>query len=217
MAKMEEKTGRSYGLFNYYGAEDAKEIIVAMGSVTEAIEETIDELNARGEKYGLVKVHLFRPFSVEHLLKVIPQSVEKICVIDRTKEPGSNGEPLYLDVCSAFYGKENAPKIVGGRYGLASKDVTPSDIKAIFDNLKKDDSKNFFTVGIEDDVTFTSIPVEDELRIVTPGTVRCKFWGLGSDGTVGANKQAIKIIGENTDKYVQGSRRIITRCISCKC
>ena len=203
MAKIEEKTGRSYGLFNYYGAEDAKEIIVAMGSVTEAIEETIDELNARGEKYGLVKVHLFRPFSVEHLLKVIPQSVEKICVIDRTKEPGCNGEPLYLDVCSAFYGKENAPKIVGGRYGLASKDVTPSDIKAIFDNLKKDDSKNFFTVGIEDDVTFTSIPVEDELRIVTPGTVRCKFWGLGSDGTVGANKQAIKIIGENTDKYVQ--------------
>lgn len=203
MAKIEEKTGRSYGLFNYYGAEDAKEIIVAMGSVTEAIEETIDELNARGEKYGLVKVHLFRPFSVEHLLKVIPQSVEKICVIDRTKEPGCNGEPLYLDVCSAFYGKENVPKIVGGRYGLASKDVTPSDIKAIFDNLKKDDSKNFFTVGIEDDVTFTSIPVEDELRIVTPGTVRCKFWGLGSDGTVGANKQAIKIIGENTDKYVQ--------------
>ena len=203
MAKMEEKTGRSYGLFNYYGAEDAKEIIVAMGSVTEAIEETIDELNARGEKYGLVKVHLFRPFSVEHLLKVIPQSVEKICVIDRTKEPGCNGEPLYLDVCSAFYGKENAPKIVGGRYGLASKDVTPSDIKAVFDNLKKEDSKNFFTVGIEDDVTFTSIPVEDELRIVTPGTVRCKFWGLGSDGTVGANKQAIKIIGENTDKYVQ--------------
>ena len=203
MAKMEEKTGRSYGLFNYYGAEDAKEIIVAMGSVTEAIEETIDELNARGEKYGLVKVHLFRPFSVEHLLKVIPQSVEKICVIDRTKEPGCNGEPLYLDVCSAFYGKENAPKIVGGRYGLASKDVTPSDIKAIFDNLKKDNSKNFFTVGIEDDVTFTSIPVEDELRIATPGTVRCKFWGLGSDGTVGANKQAIKIIGENTDKYVQ--------------
>ena len=203
MAKMEEKTGRSYGLFNYYGAEDAKEIIVAMGSVTETIEETIDELNARGEKYGLVKVHLFRPFSVEHLLKVIPQSVEKICVIDRTKEPGCNGEPLYLDVCSAFYGKENAPKIVGGRYGLASKDVTPSDIKAIFDNLKKEDSKNFFTVGIEDDVTFTSIPVEDELRIATPGTVRCKFWGLGSDGTVGANKQAIKIIGENTDKYVQ--------------
>ena len=203
MAKIEEKTGRSYGLFNYYGAEDAKEIIVAMGSVTEAIEETIDELNARGEKYGLVKVHLFRPFSVEHLLKVIPQSVEKICVIDRTKEPGCNGEPLYLDVCSAFYGKENAPKIVGGRYGLASKDVTPSDIKAIFDNLKKEDSKNFFTVGIEDDVTFTSIPVEEELRIATPGTVRCKFWGLGSDGTVGANKQAIKIIGENTDKYVQ--------------
>ena len=203
MAKMEEKTGRSYGLFNYYGAEDAKEIIVAMGSVTEAIEETIDELNARGEKYGLVKVHLFRPFSVEHLLKVIPQSVEKICVIDRTKEPGCNGEPLYLDVCSAFYGKENAPKIVGGRYGLASKDVTPSDIKAVFDNLKKENSKKFFTVGIEDDVTFTSIPVEDELRIATPGTVRCKFWGLGSDGTVGANKQAIKIIGENTDKYVQ--------------
>ena len=203
MAKIEEKTGRSYGLFNYYGAEDAKEIIIAMGSVTEAIEETIDELNARGEKYGLVKIHLFRPFSVEHLLKAIPQTVEKICVIDRTKEPGSLGEPLYLDVCSAFYGRENAPKIIGGRYGLASKDVTPSDIKAIFDNLKKETPKNNFTVGIEDDVTFTSIPVVDELKISTPGTVRCKFWGLGSDGTVGANKQAIKIIGENTDKYVQ--------------
>ena len=203
MGKMSELTGRNYGLFNYYGAEDAKHVIVAMGSVTEAIEETIDELNARGEKYGLVKVHLFRPFSTEHFLKAIPATAEKICVMDRTKEPGSIGEPLYLDVRTAFYEKENRPVIIGGRYGLASKDVTPTHIKAIFDNLKKEDAKNNFTVGIEDDVTNTSIPVEEELRVVTPGTVRCKFWGLGSDGTVGANKQAIKIIGENTDKYVQ--------------
>ena len=203
MSKINKLTGREYGLFNYYGAEDATDIIIAMGSVTETIEETIDELNAKGEKYGLVKVHLFRPFSVEHFLNVIPKTVKKIAVIDRTKEPGALGEPLYLDVCSAFYTSEHRPTIIGGRYGLASKDVTPSDIKAIFDNLKEEDAKNRFTVGIEDDVTNTSIKVADELKISTPGTVRCKFWGLGSDGTVGANKQAIKIIGENTDKYVQ--------------
>jgi pyruvate-ferredoxin/flavodoxin oxidoreductase len=203
MRKISNITGRNYGLFNYYGAEDATHIIIAMGSVTETIEETIDELNSKGEKYGLVKVHLFRPFSVEHFLNAIPNTVKKIAVMDRTKEPGALGEPLYLDVCSAFYGRENAPVIVGGRYGLASKDVTPSDIKAIFDNLKKEDAKNQFTIGIEDDVTNTSISVVDELKISTPGTVRCKFWGLGSDGTVGANKQAIKIIGENTDKHVQ--------------
>lgn len=203
MQRMNELTGRNYGLFNYYGASDAEYVVVAMGSVTEAIEETIDALNATGEKYGLVKVHLFRPFSTEHFLAAMPSTVKKICVLDRTKEPGSIGEPLYLDVRSAFYDAENAPEIIGGRYGLASKDVTPSHLKAVFDNLKSEEAKNQFTVGIVDDVTFTSIPVNDELRVNTGGTVRCKFWGLGSDGTVGANKQAVKIIGEHTNKYVQ--------------
>ena len=203
MQKMNELTGRNYGLFNYYGASDAEYVVIAMGSVTEAIEETIDALNAAGEKYGLVKVHLFRPFSTEHFLAAIPSTVKKICVLDRTKEPGAIGEPLYLDVRSAFYNAENAPEIIGGRYGLASKDVTPSHLKAVFDNLKSEEAKNQFTVGIVDDVTFTSIPVNDELKVNTGGTVRCKFWGLGSDGTVGANKQAVKIIGEHTNKYVQ--------------
>ncbi|CEI71900.1 pyruvate:ferredoxin (flavodoxin) oxidoreductase [Romboutsia hominis] len=203
MNKIGELTGRQYGLFNYYGAEDAKEILIAIGSVTEAIEETIDELNAKGEKYGLVKVHLFRPFSKEHLLKVIPKSVNKICVLDRTKEPGAIGEPLYLDVRAVYYGQENAPMIIGGRYGLGSKDVTPTDIKAIFDNLVCDNPKDQFTVGIVDDVTHKSLEVKEELKVVKQGTINCKFWGLGSDGTVGANKQAIKIIGDNTDKYVQ--------------
>ena len=203
MAKMSELTGRKHGLFNYYGDENAKNIIIAMGSVTETIEETIDYLNAKGGSYGLVKVHLFRPFSVEHLLKVIPQSVEKICVIDRTKEPGCNGEPLYLDVRNAFFDVENAPMIIGGRYGLGSKDVTPTDIKTVFDNLTSEKPKNNFTLGIVDDVTNTSLEKSESIKIAHPGTVRCKFWGLGSDGTVGANKQAIKIIGDNTDKYAQ--------------
>ena len=203
MQRMNELTGRNYGLFNYYGAPDAEYVVVAMGSVTEAIEETIDALNAKGEKYGLVKVHLFRPFSTEHFLAAMPSTVKKVCVLDRTKEPGSIGEPLYLDVRSAFYNTENAPIIIGGRYGLASKDVTPTHLKAVFDNLKLQDSKNQFTVGIVDDVTFTSIPINDELKVNPKGTVRCKFWGLGSDGTVGANKQAVKIIGEHTNKYAQ--------------
>ncbi|MBP3887989.1 MAG: pyruvate:ferredoxin (flavodoxin) oxidoreductase [Cellulosilyticum sp.] len=203
MQKMNELTGRQYGLFNYYGAEDAEHVIVAMGSVTETMEEAIDALNAQGEKYGLVKVHLFRPFATERFLETLPRTVKKVCVMDRTKEPGALGEPLYLDVKSALYGKENAPMIIGGRYGLGSKDVTPTHIKAIFDHLKSEDAKDHFTVGIEDDVTYTSIDVKDTLKVVEPGTVRCKFWGLGSDGTVGANKQAIKIIGEHTNKYVQ--------------
>ena len=203
MQKMNELTGRQYGLFNYYGAEDAVYVVVAMGSVTETIEEAIDALNARGEKYGLVKVHLFRPFASDHFLNCLPKTTQKVCVMDRTKEPGALGEPLYLDVKAALYGKENAPVVIGGRYGLGSKDVTPSDIKAIFDHLKQEDAKDHFTVGIEDDVTYTSIPVKDDLKVVKPGMVRCKFWGLGSDGTVGANKQAIKVIGEHTNKYVQ--------------
>ena len=203
MQKMNELTGRNYGLFNYYGAEDATHVIVAMGSVTETMEEAIDALNAQGEKYGLVKVHLFRPFATDRFLEALPKTVQKVCVMDRTKEPGALGEPLYLDVKSALYGQDNAPVVIGGRYGLGSKDVTPTDIKAIFDHLKSEDAKDHFTVGIEDDVTYTSIPVKETLKVVEPGTVRCKFWGLGSDGTVGANKQAIKIIGEHTNKYVQ--------------
>ena len=203
MNEVSKLTGRSYGLFDYYGAPDATNILIAMGSVTETIEETIDELNSKGEKLGLVKVHLYRPFSTKHLLNVIPKTVEKICVLDRTKEPGSIGEPLYLDVRSAFYEELNAPMIIGGRYGLGSKDVTPASIKAIFDNLASVNPKNQFTVGIDDDVTNTSIPVDASFKLEHKDTINCKFWGLGSDGTVGANKQAIKIIGDNTKKYVQ--------------
>ena len=203
MNEIGKLTGRKHGLFNYYGAEDAKEIVIAMGSVTETIEETIDYLNSMGSKYGLVKVHLFRPFSKKHLLNVIPNTVEKICVLDRTKEPGALGEPLYLDVRSVFYNKENAPLIIGGRYGLGSKDVTPADIKTIFDNLAGQYPKDQFTIGIDDDVTHTSLDVDKSFKLTNKGTINCKFWGLGSDGTVGANKQAIKIIGDNTNKYAQ--------------
>ncbi|RDY24962.1 pyruvate:ferredoxin (flavodoxin) oxidoreductase [Romboutsia maritimum] len=203
MDKMSEVTGRKHSLFDYYGDKDAKYLVIAMGSVTETIEETIDALNAKGEKYGLVKVHLYRPFSIDHLLKAIPSTVERICVLDRTKEPGATGEPLYLDVRDAFYGKENAPMIIGGRYGLGSKDTTPTEIKTVFDNLVSAQPKNRFTVGIVDDVTNTSLTLSEPLKIATKGTIRCKFWGLGSDGTVGANKQAIKIIGDNTEKYAQ--------------
>ena len=203
MNEVSKLTGRSYGLFDYYGAPDATNILIAMGSVTETIEETIDELNSKGEKLGLVKVHLYRPFSNKHLLEAIPASAERICVLDRTKEPGSTGEPLYLDVRNAFFDVENAPMIIGGRYGLGSKDVTPTDIKTVFDNLTSEKPKNNFTLGIVDDVTNTSLEKSESIKIAHPGTVRCKFWGLGSDGTVGANKQAIKIIGDNTDKYAQ--------------
>lgn len=203
MKQMSNLTGRNYGLFNYYGPEDAKEILVAIGSVTETIEETIDELNSKGAKYGLVKVHLYRPFSMKHFLDVVPNSVEKICVLDRTKEPGAPGEPLYLDVRSVYYNEEKKPLIIGGRYGLGSKDVTPSDIKTILDNLSSSNPKDQFTVGIVDDVTNTSLESTNDLKLDHKGTINCKFWGLGSDGTVGANKQAIKIIGENTKKYAQ--------------
>ncbi|GAA0707536.1 pyruvate:ferredoxin (flavodoxin) oxidoreductase [Paraclostridium ghonii] len=203
MNQISELTGRKHGLFDYYGAEDAKYVIVAMGSVTEAIEETIDALNAQGEKYGLVKVHLYRPFSMQHFVDAMPSTVERICVLDRTKEPGATGEPLYLDVKSIYYGKENAPMVIGGRYGLGSKDTVPTHIKTVYDNLKLESPKDQFTLGIVDDVTNTSLELSDELKIAQKGTVRCKFWGLGSDGTVGANKQAIKIIGDNTEKYAQ--------------
>ncbi|MBP3886063.1 MAG: pyruvate:ferredoxin (flavodoxin) oxidoreductase [Cellulosilyticum sp.] len=201
--QMNHLTGRNYSLFNYVGVPDAEEIIIAMGSVTETIEEVVEALNAKGAKYGAVKVHLYRPFSSKHLLAAIPKTVKRICVLDRTKEPGAVGEPLYLDVCSAFYGQSNVPMIIGGRYGLGSKDTVPTHIKAVFDNLVSDNPINGFTVGIVDDVTHKSLELKDELKIAQPGTVRCKFWGLGSDGTVGANKQAIKIIGNHTDKYAQ--------------
>jgi pyruvate-ferredoxin/flavodoxin oxidoreductase len=203
MAKINSLTGRDYHLFNYYGAADADRMIIAMGSVCDTIQETIDYLNARGEKVGLLTVHLYRPFSLEHFFKYIPETVKKISVLDRTKEPGSAGEPLYQDVRSAFYDNANKPLIVGGRYGLGSKEVTPGNILAVYDNLKNESPKNGFTLGIEDDVTFMSLPITEEIDTTAEGTKACKFWGLGSDGTVGANKSAIKIIGDHTDMYAQ--------------
>ncbi|NLJ40445.1 MAG: pyruvate:ferredoxin (flavodoxin) oxidoreductase, partial [Clostridiales bacterium] len=203
MGEISKLTGREYKPFNYYGAPDAEYVIIAMGSVTQTIEETIDYLLAAGEKVGLVKVHLYRPFSEKYFLDVLPSTVKKIAVLDRTKEPGAVGEPLYQDVKSILYRRENAPIIIGGRYGLGSKDTTPTHIKAVYDNLKKEDAKDGFTLGIVDDVTHTSILPLEQINTSPKGTVRCKFWGLGSDGTVGANKNAIKIIGDNTDMYAQ--------------
>lgn len=203
MGEISKLTGREYNLFNYYGAEDADRIIIAMGSVCEVIEETVDYLNGKGEKVGLLTVHLYRPFSLEHFFRFIPKTVKKIAVLDRTKEPGSIGEPLYLDVKGAFYGKEWQPVIVGGRYGLGSKDVIPSHIVPVFENLKLPVPKDRFTVSIVDDVTFTSLPVGPDIDTTPAGTTACKFWGLGSDGTVGANKAAVKIIGDHTNMYAQ--------------
>ncbi len=203
MNEINKLTGRDYSLFNYYGAADAERIIIAMGSACDAIEETIDYLMAKGEKVGLVKVRLYRPFSIEHLLKAIPATAKKIAVLDRTKEPGALGEPLYLDVCTSFFEKGERPTIVAGRYGLGSKDVTPAQIVSVYENLKADVPKNHFTIGIVDDVTNLSLPVGQEIDVTAEGTISCKFWGLGSDGTVGANKNSIKIIGDHTDMYAQ--------------
>ena len=203
MNEINKLTGRNYKLFNYYGAPDADRIIIAMGSVCELAEEVVDFLNAKGEKVGLLNVHLYRPFSLEHFLKEIPATVKKIAVLDRTKEPGALHEPLFLDVKSAFYGKDHQPLIVGGRYGLGSKDTVPSQIVAVFDNLKASQPKDNFTIGIEDDVTCLSLPIGEDIDITHEGNKACKFWGLGSDGTVGANKSAIKIIGDKTDLYAQ--------------
>ncbi len=196
-------TGRKYRPFDYYGAADAENIIVAMGSVTDTIKETVDYLNAKGEKTGLIAVHLYRPFSAKYFFEAFPKSVKRIAVLDRTKEPGANGDPLYLDVCELFNGKKDAPLIIGGRYGLSSKDTTPSQIVAVFNNLKMKEPKNYFTLGIVDDVTFKSLPLLPELELGTKGTFEGKFYGLGSDGTVGANKNSIMIIGDNTDKFAQ--------------
>ena len=203
MGEIGEATGRIYRPFDYYGAPDAENVIIAMGSVTETIRETIDYLAAKGRKYGLVSVHLYRPFSTKYLMKAIPASAKKIAVLDRTKEPGSLGEPLYLDIKAAYQGVADAPVIVGGRYGLSSKDTTPAQIIAVYDNLELKSPKNDFTIGIVDDVTFKSLPTKGEISIVKPGTTECKFFGLGSDGTVGANKNTIKIIGSHTDLYSQ--------------
>lgn len=205
MGELSKITGREYHLFDYYGAKDADKIIIAMGSICDTVEETIDYLTTKGEKVGILKVHLYRPFSVEHFLKYIPKTVKKIAVLDRTKEPGSFGEPLYQDVLSAFYQNSDLkPLIIGGRYGLGSKDTVPSDILAVYDNLDAAKPKNGFTISINDDVTFTSLETTEKIDTTPAGTKACKFWGLGSDGTVGANKSAIKIIGDHTDMYAQG-------------
>ncbi|MBC8016083.1 MAG: pyruvate:ferredoxin (flavodoxin) oxidoreductase, partial [Sporomusaceae bacterium] len=203
MAEISKLTGREYHLFNYYGAPDAERMIIAMGSATEAIQETIEHMNAHGEKVGLLVVRLYRPFSIEHFFKYIPKTVTKIAVLDRTKEPGSLAEPLYLDVKTAFYNQDVRPLIVGGRYGLGSKDVIPSHIVAVYENLNADQPKDGFTIGIVDDVTNKSLPYGKDIDPTPAGTTACKFWGLGSDGTVGANKSAIKIIGDKTDMYAQ--------------
>ena len=195
-------TGRHYQLFNYYGAPDAERVIIAMGSVCETIMEVVDYLLEKGEKVGMVQVHLYRPFSAKHLLSVLPESVKLISVLDRTKEPGSAGEPLFEDVCTALSESDRKITILGGRYGLSSKDTIPAHIKAVFDNMQSE-KKNHFTVGINDDVTHTSLPVGENIVTAGKSIISCKFWGLGSDGTVGANKNSIKIIGDNTDQYAQ--------------
>jgi pyruvate-ferredoxin/flavodoxin oxidoreductase len=201
--KLAEITGRKYGLFDYYGDLEADRVIIAMGSATEAIREGVDYLREKGEKVGLVSVHLYRPFSAKHFLSVLPKTAKRICVLDRTKEPGANGEPLYLDVKNALYRTENQPLVVGGRYGLSSKDFTPAQVLAVYKNLELPTPKNHFTVGIVDDVTFTSLPLEEEISLGGKGIYEAKFYGLGADGTVGANKNSIKIIGDNSDKYSQ--------------
>ena len=204
MGEISKLTGREYHLFNYYGAEDAEDIIIIMGSASETVRTVVDKLNAEGKKVGVLVVHLYRPFSIEHFMGAIPQSVKRIAVLDRTKEPGAFGEPLYLDVRAAFYASDRKPMIIGGRYGLGSKDLLPGDIVAVFDNLASAEPKNNFTISITDDVTNTSLPCVAGVDVTPAGTKGCKFWGLGSDGTVGANKSAIKIIGDHTDMYAQG-------------
>lgn len=203
LTKIKDITGREYHLFSYYGAKDAENIIILMGSATEAAREVIDYKLKNGEKVGMISVHLYRPFSAKHLLAAIPETVKRIAVLDRTKEPGAEGEPLYLDVKSAFYDTNRKPLIVGGRYGLGSADITPSHIIAVYNNLNLPEPKNHFTVGIVDDVTFTSLPLLEDIPLGAEGTFEAKFFGLGADGTVGANKNSVKIIGDNTTKYCQ--------------
>ncbi|MBW2517389.1 MAG: pyruvate:ferredoxin (flavodoxin) oxidoreductase [Deltaproteobacteria bacterium] len=203
MKKVSDLTGRQYNLFDYVGDPQADRIIISMGSSCETIEEVINYLQGQGEKVGLVKVRLFRPFSTEHLFAAIPQSAKTITVLDRTKEPGALGEPLYLDLCTAYMERAQTPKIIGGRYGLGSKEFNPAMVLAVYENMKSKNPKNHFTVGIREDLTHTSLEVGPSLDVTPQGTVQCKFWGIGADGTVGANKSAIKIIGDNTDMYAQ--------------
>ena len=203
MKEMSRITGREYKPFDYYGAKDATDIIIAMGSIADVVKTVIDKENAAGKKYGLVNVHLYRPFSVKYLGEVLPETVKRICVLDRTKEIGANGEPLYLNIVEAFKDCANKPMIIGGRYGLSSKDTTPAHILSVFNNLTSAKPMNQFTIGIVDDVTNLSLPVLPEISILPKGTFEAKFYGLGADGTVGANKNSIKIIGDNTNKYSQ--------------
>ena len=203
MQEITKITGREYHLFNYYGDPEADRVIIAMGSVTQAAQEAIDYMRAQGQKVGMVAVHLYRPFSAKHFLAAVPKTAKRIAVLDRTKEPGAAGEPLYLDVCECFNGQKDAPMIVNGRYGLASKDTTPAQIISVFDNLALPEPKTGFTVGIVDDVTFKSLPPVEEIALSGESTYEAKFYGLGADGTVGANKNSVKIIGENTQKYCQ--------------
>ena len=203
MNKVNEKLGTDYKLFNYYGAADADRVIIAMGSICDVAEEVIDYLNAKGEKVGLVKVRLYRPFSAEKLVEAIPATAKNIAVLDRTKEPGSIGEPLYLDVIAALNEQGRTANVIAGRYGLGSKDTPPASIFAVYEELAKADAKRKFTLGIHDDLTYLSLEEKPSPNTAAEGTIECKFWGLGGDGTVGANKDSIKIIGDHTDKYVQ--------------
>ena len=204
MGKINEKLGTDYKLFNYYGAEDAERVIIAMGSICDVAEEVIDYMNAHGEKVGLVKVRLYRPFRADKLVEAIPETVKKIAVLDRTKEPGALGEPLFLDVIAALSAQgRTGVKVIGGRYGLGSKDTPPSSVFAVYEELAKDEPKAQFTIGIKDDVTNLSLEEKPAPNTAAEGTIECKFWGLGGDGTVGANKNSIKIIGDHTQKYVQ--------------
>ena len=203
LAEISKITGRDYQLFNYYGAPDAERVVVAMGSVCDTIETVVDELMTKGEKVGMVKVRLYRPFATQYFLDCLPKTVKRIAVMDRVKTPGAPGEPLFMDVMSAFYGSANAPLVIGGRYGLGSKDTIPADIEAVFTNLAADQPKHNFTISIVDDVTNLSLPRPKIHDILPKGTIQCKFWGLGSDGTVGANKQAVDIIGTHTDMHAQ--------------
>ncbi len=204
MGEINGITGRDYHLFNYYGAPDARDVVIAMGSVCETLQETVDYLNQQGKKTGVLSVHLFRPFSVSHFLNALPATVERIAVLDRTKEPGAPCEPLCLDVRNAFYHREQHPLIIGGRYGLGGKDVVPAHLVAVFDNLRRSVPQDNFTIGIQDDMTGLSLALPEQApRLASPDTTACKFWGMGSDGTVGANKSAIKIIGDHTDLYAQ--------------
>ena len=204
MKEITRITGRPYAPFNYFGAEDAEHVIIAMGSVTQTIKEVVENLNAKGKKIGIMVVHLYRPFSAKYFMNVLPKSAKKITVLDRTKEPGSNGEPLYLDVVELFKGDKNAPEIFAGRYGLSSKDTTPAMMVSVYENMERNEPKDHFTVGIVDDIKFSNLPILPEISTVPAGTFEGKFYGLGADGTVGANKNSIKIIGDSTDKYVQG-------------